>query len=61
MIHAHEIVVDLCVEYEGLDLGRENRNFFFYCKKVRCQGYHLIDPFMERHCTGAETGDRSCS
>jgi hypothetical protein len=25
MIHTHEIVVHLCVEHEGLDLGRENR------------------------------------
>jgi hypothetical protein len=33
MIHAHEIVVDLFVEYEGLDLGRENRNFFSIARK----------------------------
>jgi hypothetical protein len=38
MIHTHEIVVDLCVEYEGLDLGRGNRNYFFLLQESKMSG-----------------------
>jgi hypothetical protein len=38
MIHTHEIVVDLCVEYEGLDLGRENRKVFFLLQESKMSG-----------------------